>query len=98
MWAVLGEYWRIVLVGVTGLLVLVSRGRVPRWLPALWGLLAAAVGLAWSVGMSWPGTLVVFAAMVLIASALWLRAEERRTSRQERPVSRGSGPPPSPRP
>ncbi|MGH3878112.1 MAG: hypothetical protein ACRDSK_13870 [Actinophytocola sp.] len=75
-WAWLGEYWRIVLVVVTGLLVLLRR--LPRWVRAAWALLVAAVVLAWLVDMSWPGTLVLFAGMSLIASAFWLRAEERR--------------------
>jgi len=73
VWGLLGDYWRIVLVAGTGLVVLLLRRRVPRWVPAAWGLLAAAVALAWLVDLSWPGTLVVF-----IASALWLRGEERR--------------------
>ena len=78
VWALLGEYWRIAVVGGSGLLVLVLRRRVSRWVLAAWGLLTAAVVLGWSVGMTWRGTLVVFGGMLLIASALWLRTEERR--------------------
>jgi hypothetical protein len=81
MWALLGEYWRIAVVGGSGLLVLVLRRRVPRWVLAAWTLLAAAVILAWVADMSWLGTLVVFGGLVLIASAFWLRAEERQADR-----------------
>lgn len=77
VWGLLGEYWRIAVVVVTGLLVLVLRRRVPRWVLAAWALLVAAVVMAWLVDMSWRGTLVIFAGLVLIASAFWLRAEER---------------------
>jgi drug/metabolite transporter superfamily protein YnfA len=85
VWALLGEYWRIAVVGGSGLLVLVLRRRVPRWVPAAWALLAVAVVLAWLVDMSWLGTLVVFGGLVLIASAFWLRAEERRATSQKEP-------------
>lgn len=78
LWTLLGEHWRIAVVAGTGLLVIALRQRVPRWVHAAWGLLAAAVILAWLVGMSWPGTLVIFVGLVLIASALWLRTEERQ--------------------
>ena len=78
VWASLVEYWRIAVVAATGLLVLLLRNRLPRWTQAAWAVLVAAVALAWSVDMSWPGTLVIFAGMSLIASAYWLRAEERR--------------------
>lgn len=80
MLELLAEYWRIAVVGGTGLLVLALRRRVPRWVPATWALLTAAVILAWVVDMSWPGTLVIFGGLVLIASAFWLRTEERQTS------------------
>jgi len=76
----LAEYWRIAVVGGTGLLVLALRRRVPRWVPATWGLLTAAVILAWVVDLSWLGTLVIFGGLVLIASAFWLRTEERQRS------------------
>lgn len=88
MWELLGEYWRLVVVGATGLLVLAFRGRLPRWVIAAWGLLVAAVALAWVVGMSWPGTLVLFVGFAVIASALWLRAEERKVE----PTPPGSAP------
>jgi membrane protein implicated in regulation of membrane protease activity len=78
VWGFLAEYWRVALVGGTGLVVLALRRRLPRWVLGAWGLLAAAVALAWLVDLSWPGTLVVYVAMVFIASALWLRSEERR--------------------
>ena len=78
MWTWLGEHWRIVVVAATGLLGLLLRNRLPRWMRAAWAILVAAVVLAWLVDMSWPGTLVVFAGMSLIASTYWLRAEERR--------------------
>ncbi|GAB3436944.1 hypothetical protein [Actinophytocola sediminis] len=78
VWELLGEYWRIVVVGGTGVAVLVLRRRLPRWVLAAWGLLVVAVALAWLVGMSWPGTLVLFCGFVIIASAFWLRTEERR--------------------
>lgn len=77
-WGLLGEYWRIAAVGGTGLLVLVLRRRVPRWVLAAWALLVVAVVLAWLVDMSWPGTLVVFGGLLIVASAFWLRTEERR--------------------
>ena len=85
MWGLLGEYWRIVVVAGTGLLVLVLRRRLPGWVLAAWGLLVAAVILAWVVDMSWLGTLVVFCGLALIASAYWLRTEERQaTSHKDR--------------
>jgi hypothetical protein len=77
-WELLGEHWRPAVVGATGLLVLLLRRRVPRWLVAAWVLLTTAVALGWLVGMSWPGTLVILAGLVFVASAFWLRAEERR--------------------
>jgi hypothetical protein len=80
----LAEYWRVAVVGGTGLLVLALRRRVPRWVQASWALLTAAVVLAWLVDMSWVGTLVIFVGLSLIASAFWLRAEER--------LSAGAGP------
>jgi membrane protein implicated in regulation of membrane protease activity len=78
VWGLIGEYWRLAVVGGTGLLVLALRRHLPRWVLGAWGLLAAAVGLAWLVDLSWPGTLVVYVAMVFIAAALWLRSEERQ--------------------
>jgi len=78
VWAWLGEYWRFAIIAATGLLVLLLRRRIPRWTQGAWAILVAAVALAWLVDMSWPGTLVLFAGMSLIASAYWLRAEERR--------------------
>jgi membrane protein implicated in regulation of membrane protease activity len=84
VWGLLGEYWRLAVVVGTGLLVLLLRRRAPRWVLAAWALLVAAVVLAWVVDMSWPGTLVLFCGLVLIASAFWLRAEERQAaSRKE---------------
>lgn len=84
MWRLLGEHWRVILVAGTGLLVLALRRRVPRWVLAAWALLVAAVVLAWLVDASWLGTIVYFGALVLIASAFWLRGEERRAvSRKE---------------
>ncbi|WP_020674156.1 hypothetical protein [Amycolatopsis nigrescens] len=78
MGAWLGEYWRLVLLVLTAPVVFVLRGRLPRWVPQAWGLLVAAVALAWLVGLSWPGTLAVFAGLALVASTFWLRGEERR--------------------
>jgi hypothetical protein len=87
MWALLGEYWRLAVVGGTGLLVLALRRRVPRWVHAAWALLVAAVILTWLVNLPWPGTIVVFVGLVFISSAFWLRAEERRAvSQQDRRV------------
>lgn len=73
----LAEYWRVAVVGGTGLLVLALHRRVPRWVLAIWALLTAAVVLAWLVDLSWAGTVVIFVGLTLIASAFWLRAEER---------------------
>jgi hypothetical protein len=88
VWELLGEYWRLVVVGATGLLVLALRGRRPRWVIAAWGLLVAAVALAWVVDLSWPGTLVLFVGFVVIASTMWLRAEERKVE----PIPPGPAP------
>jgi hypothetical protein len=83
MWGLVGEYWRIAVVAGTGLLVLVLRRHVPRWVVAAWALLVAAVILAWVVDMSWLGTLVLFCGLTLIASAYWLRTEERQAASQK---------------
>lgn len=80
-----GEYWRIALVILPGLAILLTYRRLPRWVIGAWALLTGAVALAWVVGLSWPGTLVLFAGFTAVASALWLRAEERAVS-----PSRGS--------
>jgi membrane protein implicated in regulation of membrane protease activity len=78
MLALLGEYWRIAVVVLAGTLLLAVRRRAPRWVVAAYGLLVAAVLIAWLVDMTWRGTLVVFAGLVLISSAFWLRREENR--------------------
>ena len=95
-WDLLGEYWRIAVVAGIGLPVLLLRRRVPRWVLAAWGLLTAAVVLAWLVDLSWPGTLVLFGGLVFIAAAFWLRAEERwAVEQQERDVSQRARTPPA---
>ncbi|MFD9889327.1 hypothetical protein ACFWY9_08300 [Amycolatopsis sp. NPDC059027] len=86
MLSVLGEYWRFLLAGVPGavLLTVFSTGRrVPRWLWAGWALLIVAVGLAWAVRMSWPGTIVLFVALIFIAVASWMNVAERRERARE---------------
>jgi hypothetical protein len=74
------EYWRFAVVAVAGLAVFVFRRRAPRWVLAAYALLVAAVVLAWAVDWSWRGTLVVYAGLTLIASAYWLRNEERASA------------------
>ncbi|GAA4524557.1 hypothetical protein [Amycolatopsis samaneae] len=88
MLSVLGDYWRILLALVPGLVPLlryVTGHRVPRWLWAGWALLVAAVALAWAVRMSWPGTLVLFVALVFIAVSSWMNVAERRARAREGP-------------
>lgn len=81
MSAFLRDHWRLILVGGTGLVVLLLARRVPRWMVGAWALLGVAVGGAWLLDMSWLGTAAVFAGLVLIASAYWLRGEERAADR-----------------
>lgn len=80
-WAALVDPWRLVLVVGTGLPVLLLRHRLPAWTRAAWGLLVLAIILAWAVDLTWRGTIPVYAAVLLIASAYWLRAEEKAGAR-----------------
>jgi Flp pilus assembly protein TadB len=81
MWEWLAEHWQLPVIAGTGLLALAVRRRVARWVLASCALLVAAVVLSWAFGMSWHGALVIFLALLVIASALWLGAEERRAER-----------------
>jgi membrane protein implicated in regulation of membrane protease activity len=80
----LGEYWQMAVVVGAGILVVAVRRRVPRWVLAAWALLAIAVLLARLTDMSWRGSVVLFVGLVLIASAFWLRAEERKAASQDK--------------
>jgi NaMN:DMB phosphoribosyltransferase len=82
VWTLLSEYWRIAVVVLAGALLLLARRRAPRWVVAAYGLLVAATGIGWLAGMTWRGTLVVLAGLVLIASAYWLRSEEKHAAQR----------------
>jgi hypothetical protein len=81
MWEWLAEHWQLPVVAGTGLLALVARRRVPRWVLATCALLVAAVVLSWAFGMSWHAAVLIFFALLVIASAQWLGAEERRAAK-----------------